>query len=71
MTAPSELFEHLRLHVYGHELGHSTNRQRAVGRWPTQREWERGSSSHVTRRNYARNFGSWEEAFRAAARVKP
>lgn len=41
-----------------------------LGRWPTQSEWERGSPSHVTRRNYVRNFGSWEEACRAAVRLR-
>ncbi|WP_350341505.1 hypothetical protein [Candidatus Nephthysia bennettiae] len=40
-----------------------------LGRWPTQSEWERGSPSRVRRRNYVRNFGSWADTCRAAARL--
>jgi hypothetical protein len=40
-----------------------------LGRWPASREWDRASGDHVSSRSYARIFGSWEAARRAAARI--
>ena len=42
-----------------------------LGRWPTSREWDRAGGNKLTSRSYARIFGSWEAARRAAARLKP
>ncbi|MDQ6949758.1 MAG: hypothetical protein M3256_26805, partial [Actinomycetota bacterium] len=40
-----------------------------LGRWPASREWDRAATDHVSSRSYARIFGSWEAARRAAARL--
>ncbi len=42
-----------------------------LGRWPASREWDRAPADHVSSRSYARIFGSWEAAKRAAARLTP
>jgi formylglycine-generating enzyme required for sulfatase activity len=42
-----------------------------LGRWPTSREWDRAGGDKVTSRSYARIFGSWEAARRAASRLTP
>jgi hypothetical protein len=41
-----------------------------LDRWPTAGEWELATTSHVSRRSYARHFGSWRRACRMAARLK-
>jgi hypothetical protein len=40
-----------------------------LGRWPASREWDRSAANHVSSRSYARTFGSWEAARRAASRL--
>jgi hypothetical protein len=42
-----------------------------LGRWPPSREWDRSATDHLSSRSYARIFGSWAGALRAAARLKP
>ena len=42
-----------------------------LGRWPASREWDRAATDHFSSRSYARIFGSWEAARRAAARLNP
>jgi hypothetical protein len=42
-----------------------------LGRWPASREWDRAGGDHMSSRGYARTFGSWEAARRAAARLGP
>jgi Homing endonuclease associated repeat len=51
----------LRLRAARDELGH----------WPSSREWERATADHLSSRSYARAFGSWAAACRAAVRLKP
>jgi hypothetical protein len=41
-----------------------------LGRWPTTRKWDQATPTHASRRTYARHFGSWEAACRAAAGVR-
>src|SRR2546423_4080924 len=41
-----------------------------LGRWPASREWDQAAADHVSSRSYARIFGSWEAARRAAARLR-
>ncbi len=41
-----------------------------LGRWPTAAEWDR-SGQRPSRRTFARHFGSWAEACRAAADHSP
>jgi Homing endonuclease associated repeat len=40
-----------------------------LGRWPTADEWEFASYEHVSRRSYARQFGSWRRACLTSARL--
>ena len=40
-----------------------------LGRWPASLEWDRAGRDQVSSRSYARIFGSWEAARRAAARL--
>ena len=40
-----------------------------LGRWPGSREWAKSTVEHASSRTYARNFGSWEGARRAATRA--
>jgi HNH endonuclease len=42
-----------------------------LGRWPASREWDRAAADHLSSRAYARIFGTWAAACRAAARLKP
>jgi Homing endonuclease associated repeat len=42
-----------------------------LGRWPTAGEWEFPTREHVSRRSYAREFGSWRRACLTTARLKP
>ncbi|MDQ6898066.1 MAG: hypothetical protein M3072_00895 [Candidatus Dormibacteraeota bacterium] len=41
-----------------------------LGRWPTAGEWEFATETHASRRSYVRQFSSWRQACRMAARLR-